>query len=88
MFGLLRLAVVLLIVLTIVYWALVFYFRAGERDRLEAEWVAKQPPLPQHTYVENGIRDYRRSLRRKLLWGVYIVPIGAILLLIYLVNYA
>ena len=64
------------------------YFRAGERDRLEAEWVAKQPPLPQHTYVENGIRDYRRSLRRKLLWGVYIVPIGAILLLIYLVNYA
>ena len=88
MFGLLRLAVILLIVLTVVYWCLVFWFRAGERARLEAEWRQEQPPLPMHTYVENGIRDYQGSLRRKLLWGVYVVPIGAICLLIYLVNYA
>ncbi|WP_179378552.1 hypothetical protein [Jannaschia marina] len=88
MFALLRLFVVLMVLLTIVYWALVFYFRAGERDRLEAEWEAEQPPLPRDTYVENGIREYRRSLRRKLLWGVYIVPIGTICILIYVVNYA
>lgn len=88
MFGLLRLFAIFLVLLTIIYWSLVFYLRAGERDRLEAEWEAERPPLPRDRYVENGIRDYQGNLRRKLLWGVYIVPIGAICLLIYFVNYA
>ncbi|SDZ01395.1 hypothetical protein SAMN05444004_10539 [Jannaschia faecimaris] len=88
MFGLIRLFAILMVLLTVIYWALVFYCRAGERDRLEAEWEAEQPPLPRHTFVENGIREYQRSLRRKLLWGVYILPIGAICALIYFVNYA
>ncbi|WP_298429698.1 hypothetical protein [uncultured Jannaschia sp.] len=88
MIGLLRLAVMLLIALTVIYWALVFYFRAGERDRLEEEWQRDQPPLPRDTFVENGLRSYQGSLRRKLLWGVYILPIGAICTLIYVVNYA
>lgn len=88
MFGLLRLFVILLVLLTIVYWSLVFYLRAGERDRLEETWEAEQPPLPRERFVDNGMRAYQRSLRRKLLWGVYIVPIASICLLIYLVNYA
>ena len=88
MFGLLRLFVILLLLLTVVYWALVFYLRAGERDRLEAEWEAEQPPLPRERYVDIGIRKYQSGLRRRLLWGVYILPIGAICLLIYYVNYA
>lgn len=88
MLGLLRLFVMLMVLLTVVYWSLVFYMRAGERDRLEAQWEEEQPPLPRHTFVDNGLRDYGRSLRRKLLWGVYILPIGAICLLIYLVNFA
>ncbi|UWQ19031.1 hypothetical protein [Jannaschia sp. M317] len=88
MLGLLRLAVVLLIGLTVIYWALVFYFRAGEKDRLEREWAETQPPLPEETFVRNGLRDYQGSLRRKLLWAVYIIPISAICTLIYYVNYA
>lgn len=88
MIGLMRLVIGLAVVLTVVYWCLVFYLRAVERDRLEAEWEDERPPLPKHTFVENGIREYQGSLRRKLLWGVYIVPIGAICTLIYLINYA
>ncbi|SFI97690.1 hypothetical protein [Jannaschia pohangensis] len=88
MLGLLRLVVVLLVVLTVVYWCMVFWFRAGERDRLEAEWETEKPPLPRHTFVDIGMAEYKRSLRRKLLWGVYVVPITLICLLVYLVNYA
>ncbi|MCK0169086.1 hypothetical protein MWU52_16140 [Jannaschia sp. S6380] len=88
MFGLARLALILLVALTVIYWCLVFWFRAGERARLEAEWERERPPLPQHTYVEIGIRDYQGSLRRRLLWGVYVVPIAAICIIIYLVNFA
>ncbi|KIT16473.1 hypothetical protein [Jannaschia aquimarina] len=88
MIGLARLALILLVVLTVIYWSLVFYFRAGERERLEKEWHETQPPLPMERFVEIGITEYRQSLRRKLLWGVYVVPITAICTLIYLVNYA
>ncbi|WGH77743.1 hypothetical protein [Jannaschia ovalis] len=88
MLALLRLTVMLLIALTVIYWALVLYLRAGEKDRLEAEWEAERPPLPQHTYVANGLRDYQGSLRRKLIWGVYVIPITVVVGLVYYVNYA
>ena len=88
MIGLVRLVAILLVILTVIYWCLVFYFRAGERARLEQEWHDTQPPLPMERFVRNGIDDYKESLRRKLLWGVYVVPLGAMCLLIYLVNYA
>lgn len=88
MIGLLRLVVILLVALTVIYWSLVFWFRAGERARLQEEWAREQPPLPEETFVENGMRDYQGSLRRKLLWGVYIVPVSLICGLIYFVNYA
>ncbi|CUH23067.1 hypothetical protein JSE7799_00615 [Jannaschia seosinensis] len=86
MLGLLRLVVLLLILLTTVYWSLVLWFRAGERARLEAEWREEQPPLPMHTHVEIGLRDYVGDLHRKLIWGVYVVPLTAIGLLIYVLN--
>ena len=86
--ALLRLTVMMLIALTVIYWALVLYLRAGEKDRLEARWEAERPPLPQHTYVANGLRDYQGSLRRKLIWGVYVVPIGTVAALVYILNYA
>ena len=88
MLALLRLIFMLLLILTAIYWSLVLWLRAAERDRLEREWQEVRPPLPLHRFVENGMRDYRGSLRRKLLWGVYVVPLGLIALLIYLVNYA
>ncbi len=88
MFGLLRLAVMLLIALTVIYACLWFWIRAGKRDRLEHAWERDRPPLPRHTYVDNGLREYGASLRWRLLFGVYIVPIAAICTLIYVVNYA
>ena len=88
MIGLLRLVIGLLVVLTVIYWCLVFYFRAGERDRLEREWRETRPPLPMERYVENGIADYKGSLRRKLLWGVYVVPITLVVGLVWYINYA
>ncbi|MEL6585429.1 MAG: hypothetical protein AAFY65_12450 [Pseudomonadota bacterium] len=87
MIGLLRLAVGLFVILTVIYVCLVFYFRAGEKRRLEEEWATEQPPLPEHTYVENGLRDYQGSLKRKLLWGVYIIPVGLICGLVYFINF-
>lgn len=88
MTALFKLVAVLLVGLTIIYWALVLYFRAGERARLEAEWRRERPPLPEHTFVGIGLRDYEAGLRRKLLWGVYVLPLAVICALVYYLNYA
>ncbi len=88
MLGLLRLFAMFMVLLTVIYWSLVFYLRAGERDRLEAEWDARRPPLPRHTYVDIGLRDAKRGMHRKLVLGVYAVPIAVVCALIYVFNYA
>jgi len=83
-----RLFIIVLVVLTVIYVSLSFYSRAKARDRLEAEWDAGDKPGPREAYVKNGLADYDGWLRRKLILGVYVVPLGLVALIIYLVNFA
>lgn len=92
MIGFLRLMAFWAVFAAVAYWALLVYSRSLRREALEKEWDAN----PQETvdaaareaFIEQGMADYEHSLRRKLLWGVIILPFLAIGLLIYLVNYA
>lgn len=92
MIGFLRLMAFWAVFAAVAYWALLIYSRSLRREALEKEWDAN----PQETvdaagreaFIEQGMADYEHSLRRKLLWGVIILPFLAIGLLIYLVNYA
>jgi len=88
MLALLRLLIVGLIVLTVLYFALSWYFRAERRRRMEADWEAAGRPGTREAYVEAGMEQYRTSLRRKLIWLVYIVPVTSVIVIIYLTNYA
>ncbi|PWJ12084.1 hypothetical protein [Jannaschia seohaensis] len=74
-----RLLLVLVVALTVVFVSLWFYFRAGERERLAEQWAREQPPLPEHTHIENGLRAYEGGLRRKLILGVYVVPLALVI---------
>lgn len=57
------------------------------RDKLEKEWDEEIQQGDRETFVEAGLRDYDGSLRRKLIWGVYIVPLTIISVIIYLTNF-
>lgn len=83
-----RLFLIAFVILTVVYVCLSFYSRARARDRLEAEWDEGDKPGPRDAYVKHGLADYDGSLRRKLILGVYIVPMALVCLIIYLVNFA
>jgi hypothetical protein len=82
-----RLIVVGFIVLTVIYVSLSFYSRAQRREKLRRKWDEDIRRGDRDAYVKRGLKMYDRSLRRKLLWGVYIVPVVGIALVIYLVNY-
>ena len=86
MLGLVRLLVILLVALSVIYWCVFRWFEAGARDRLEAEWARDRPPLPRHTHVDIGLRDYRRALHRKLIWVIYVVPVVAVCITVYALN--
>lgn len=86
MFGLLRLAVIAFVVLSIIYVSLSLYSRAVRRGKLEDEWDASKGP--RDAFVAEGMREYDGSLRKKLILGVYIVPTLLVVLIIYLTNFA
>ncbi len=76
--GLVRLALILLVGLTIIYVMLALYFRSLRKENLEKEWdEAPQSDAPgaRDEFIAAGMAEYRGSLRRKLLLGVYVVPV-------------
>ncbi len=87
MFALARLMVIGFLVLSVVYICLSLYSRAVRRDKLEKEWDEEIQQGDRETFVKAGLRDYDESLRRKLILGVYIVPLTVISVIIYLTNF-
>jgi Ca2+/Na+ antiporter len=87
MFALGRLLVIGFLVLSVVYICLSLYSRSVLRDKLEREWDEEIQQGDRETFVEAGLREYDGSLRRKLILGVYIVPLTVISVIIYLTNF-
>ncbi len=84
---LLRFVVVLGVVLTIIYVSVSLYSRARRRDKLEQQWKENGGSEDRRSFVQRGLEQYDNSIRRKLILGVYIVPLVAIGVLIYVSNY-
>ena len=88
MFALARLVVIGFIVLTVIYVCLSFYSRAVRRGKLRDKWAAGPRRVDRDTFVERGLEKYDGSIRRKLILGVYIVPVVAVGAIIYLTNFS
>ena len=86
--ALVRLLFIAFVVLSVIYLSLSHYSRSRARARLEAEWDEGDFDIPREAYVRAGLVEYDSSLRRKLILGVYIVPMSLFILVIYLVNFA
>ena len=81
----------LFVVLTVIYIGLSLYNRWAERRRLSAEYARREseegaPAAGRQAFVDQGMNDYERSLRRKLVFLVYLIPFGAIALLVALAQ--
>ena len=81
-----RLMGVALIALTVVFVSLWFYARAAKREKLEAQWDRDQGPGPRESFLQAEMLAYEGPLRRKLIWGVYVVPSILLALFIYLTS--
>ncbi len=88
MLPLFRLLFILLIVLTIIYVGVSIYSRQARRAKLAARWDAKgMLTVDRETFIKRGLKKYDKSIRRKLILGIYIVPLSAIAVLVYVTNF-
>jgi hypothetical protein len=86
MIGLVRLAVFMLLVMTLFYWLLRIYSRSLRREKLEKMWAEEGAEGDRDAYVSAGLARYDASLRPRLIWGVYVVPTVVVGVIIYLIN--
>ena len=81
-----RLMGLALIALSVVFVSLWFYARAAKREKLEAQWDRDQGPGRRESFVQAEMMAYEVPLKRKLIWGVYVIPSILLALLIYLTS--
>ena len=87
MVALTRLLIFGLIALGTLYFGLSWYYRSAHHAKMEKDWEAAGRPGIREAYVEEGMAQYQRSLRRRLLWLVFILPVTAVMAIIWITNF-
>jgi len=86
-FAVLRLAVIAFIVMLVVYFMLSAWSRSVRRGKLAEQWDDERRTGDRDAFIEAGLEEYDGSLRRKLIFGVFVVPYLVIGVLVYVVNF-
>ena len=81
-----RMAIILIVLLTVVYACLFLYWRSGIRQRLEEDWVMEGRPGDRDDWVDERINPHIRRITRWLIVFVYVLPIGGLSVFVYLTN--
>jgi Ca2+/Na+ antiporter len=87
MWGWIRLGVMGFLALTVVYICLSWYSKSVRREKLEIEYDAGGIDGERAAFIQQGLKEYEGSLRRKLIYGVYVVPTVLLVVVIYVVNF-
>ena len=87
MIGILRAAVLGFIILSVAYVLISIYSRSVRREKLEKKFDAGGIEGDRDAYSEAGMQAYNKSLRRRLIWLVYIIPAVVVSVTIYIINY-
>lgn len=86
MFSAGRVAIVMLVALSVVYVCLFFYLRSGARMRLEEQWAEAGRPGDRDDWVDARIAPAVGRIRVWLVLGVYVMPLVGLVAFVWLSN--
>lgn len=90
--GFLRLALFGAVALTVLYVLISVYARSVRREWLEKNFDAGNATGDaagdRDAYIAQGMKDHDHSLRRKLIWLVYIIPAVVFTTLFWTLNFS
>lgn len=88
----LRLAFILVLIEAVLYVVLTIYLRSLERERLEKAWDAANPVRggdseARRAFLERRMATFHNTLRARLVALVLVLPVVAVMVIVYVVNY-
>ena len=86
MLGLGRIAIVMMIGLTVVYVCMFYYLRSGARMRLEEDWVEAGRPDTMDAWVDARMGGAVSRIRKWLVFCVYVIPVVGLVAFVALTN--
>lgn len=87
-----RLGAVVIAIEAALYVVLSIYLRSLQRERLEEAWDADNPGRggdspARRAFVERRMARFHKTLRARLVALVLVLPLVAIMVIVYTVNY-
>jgi hypothetical protein len=78
--------------LSVVFFMVQIYSRSVRREKLEKAWDTDPAregaaKAERDAYIRDGMQAYDHGLRKRLIWLVYILPMVAMGLIVYFVNW-
>jgi hypothetical protein len=86
--GVLRFVIFGFIGLSIIYLMVSIYSRSVRREKLEKHYEAGGVEGARDDYIAQGMAQYEKGLRKKLIWLVYVIPTVVVLALIWILNFS
>lgn len=74
--------------LAVIYWLLSIYSRSVERERLEKAYDQGDVAGSRDAYIAEGMAAYDHSLRRRLIWLVFVIPTVVVVALVWILNFS
>lgn len=87
MFPVLRVGLFVIMGLLVAHIVAASVQRARRARALEDAWVDEGQPIPWKDYLKRGMEPLEKSLRQRLIYGVYVVPSTIIVMLTLLSNW-
>ncbi|GHF00123.1 hypothetical protein GCM10016455_21260 [Aliiroseovarius zhejiangensis] len=87
--GLVRLVMFGFIGLSVVYVLVSLYSRSVRLEKLENQWAEEHPDgdeTDREAWLQQGMEDYKKSFRPKLILLVYVIPALFVLMSLILIN--
>ncbi|MEM1079093.1 MAG: hypothetical protein AAGI09_11235 [Pseudomonadota bacterium] len=83
----LRVGLLVFMVLAVAHILVAMLQRSRKSAELEERWLAEGRPGTWEAFEKDGLAALERSLRQRLIWGVYAFPVAVIGLLALLTNW-
>ena len=87
MVGWIRNIVIIFAILSAVYAVLTVTANIRQRQKLRSDYHGQKEIETKEAFVERGLRQYNRSIRPKMLLGIYFIPLAIMGALIWLAQY-
>lgn len=82
-----RVGLIVFLVLAVAHILAAMLQRSRASADLERRWIEEGQPGDWATYEKDGLAPLERTLRQRLIWGVYAFPAGLVGLLAILTNW-